>query len=862
MFENGTRWLRADFHLHTRADKEFIYREEDNEFVNKYVDKLSEENIELGAITNHNKFDFDEFKAIKNKARRKGIIILPGVELSVKEGANGIHCLIIFKDKDWIRNGKEKINDFLNEVFKGIENRENENTRCNEDLLGTIKILDSYNSNYFIIMAHVEQNSGFFKECDGGLIISLSENNLFKERVLGFQKGRTNDVMMKVKDWMGYELPYVEGSDCKSINQIGKGEKVYIKVGDGSFDSVLLSFKDFENRISLKEKIYNHSHIKSIEFVGGKMANEKIIMSPELNNLIGIRGSGKSSILEAIRYALNIEPSKVDEKYKTDVVHNFLESGGKIIIEVQDVHKKTYKISRILGELPHIYDSEGQEIDVKIDSIIESPLYFGQKDLSNMNEGYELDLLNKLVGRDKDELKSEIGKVENKIAEKIKELFELEDKVNNLPEIHTRLEDTKHKIKIFEEQGVGRKLSRQVDFQKDEAEIKRLLLNINVIKNKMKELINLSHFDEIIERKKIDSKQIPELFQKIRGEILNIIEMKSEVSDLLKKLEATSENVNDLLEETQIIIRSLEEEFAEIKRQIDIPNIDPDAFSKLKMDEIEIKRSIEQISEQSLKRSMITAEIKSLSDKRNELLRQEFNNYQSKISDINSTQTSLELEIQFKGNKEVFQNKLQEVFKGSRITRETYSSISSHITDFTSLLIDGLLNDSEKMKGLLTESQLMFVKKILKQRYYELVSVETPNKIEIKYRGKLIEKHSIGQRASALVLFILSQRDNHLIMIDQPEDDLDNQVIYNEIIKKIRMRKDNVQFIFATHNANIPVLGDSEQVIAISFDEKKMGFESGSIDNSNIQNKIVDIMEGGQEAFNKRTLIYNMWSKE
>jgi len=71
MFKNGTRWLRADFHLHTRADKEFIYREEDNEFINKYVDKLSEENIELGAITNHNKFDFEEFKAIKKESKKK-----------------------------------------------------------------------------------------------------------------------------------------------------------------------------------------------------------------------------------------------------------------------------------------------------------------------------------------------------------------------------------------------------------------------------------------------------------------------------------------------------------------------------------------------------------------------------------------------------------------------------------------------------------------------------------------------------------------------------------------------------------------------------------------------------------------------
>src|SRR5699024_12362898 len=99
-------------------------------------------------------------------------------------------------------------------------------------------------------------------------------------------------------------------------------------------------------------------------------------------------------------------------------------------------------------------------------------------------------------------------------------------------------------------------------------------------------------------------------------------------------------NVSKLPEATQNIIRSLEDEFAEIKRQIYIPNLDPDAFSKLKMDEVAIQRTIEKISEQSLKRSEIPAEIKSLSDERNELLLQEFNNYHSKILDINTSLTS------------------------------------------------------------------------------------------------------------------------------------------------------------------------------------------------------------------------------
>ncbi|EMF0296676.1 hypothetical protein KGC96_002824, partial [Enterococcus hirae] len=159
-------------------------------------------------------------------------------------------------------------------------------------------------------------------------------------------------------------------------------------------------------------------------------------------------------------------------------------------------------------------------------------------------------------------------------------------------------------------------------------------------------------------------------------------------------------------------------------------------------------------------------------------------------------------------------------------------------------------------------TQLEKLKKKIKENYSELLKIRTPNHIEIKYHGKSLGRHSIGQRASALVLFILSQKENNLIMIDQPEDDLDNQVIYNEIITKVKERKTEVQFIFATHNANIPVLGDSEQVIAVSYDENQINVETGSIDNKDIQNKVVDIMEGGKEAFNKRTQIYSLWKNE
>ena len=98
-----------------------------------------------------------------------------------------------------------------------------------------------------------------------------------------------------------------------------------------------------------------------------------------------------------------------------------------------------------------------------------------------------------------------------------------------------------------------------------------------------------------------------------------------------------------------------------------------------------------------------------------------------------------------------------------------------------------------------------------------------------------------------------------MIIIDQPEDDLDNQVIYKELITTIRKKKIDIQFVFSTHNANIPVLGDAEQIICIKDTGSDISINNNSIDNSSIQNDVVQIMEGGPEAFKRRQQIYKEW---
>jgi len=139
LFTYGSTWLRVDFHLHTKADKEFKYFGEDNSFVADYVSGLKSSGIRLGVIANHNKFDRNEFKALQKKACKEEIFLLPGVELSVNDGSNGVHILIVFSDQ-WLENGNDYISPFITSMFPGNSESEyqHENGRSdkNQDRIG------------------------------------------------------------------------------------------------------------------------------------------------------------------------------------------------------------------------------------------------------------------------------------------------------------------------------------------------------------------------------------------------------------------------------------------------------------------------------------------------------------------------------------------------------------------------------------------------------------------------------------------------------------------------------------------------------------------------------------------------------
>ncbi len=133
---------------------------------------------------------------------------------------------------------------------------------------------------------------------------------------------------------------------------------------------------------------------------------------------------------------------------------------------------------------------------------------------------------------------------------------------------------------------------------------------------------------------------------------------------------------------------------------------------------------------------------------------------------------------------------------------------------------------------------------------------------DLKVDGKTLTELSPGERGGVLLVFylMLDRRDIPLV-IDQPEDNLDNKSVFEILVKFLKQAKKRRQIIIATHNPNLAVVADAEQIINVTIDKKDeknlFTFRAGAIENEVINKAVVDILEGTMPAFDNRRIKYN-----
>jgi ABC-type cobalamin/Fe3+-siderophores transport system ATPase subunit len=135
-----------------------------------------------------------------------------------------------------------------------------------------------------------------------------------------------------------------------------------------------------------------------------------------------------------------------------------------------------------------------------------------------------------------------------------------------------------------------------------------------------------------------------------------------------------------------------------------------------------------------------------------------------------------------------------------------------------------------------------------------------PPKYNLQWDGRDLDELSPGERGTVLLLFYLLLDSNTIpLVIDQPEENLDNQTVFNVLVPSIKEARNRRQIVIVTHNPNLAVVCDADQVIYASLDKKKgntVTYESGAIENPQINRRIIDVLEGTRPAFDNRDLKY------
>ena len=152
----------------------------------------------------------------------------------------------------------------------------------------------------------------------------------------------------------------------------------------------------------------------------------------------------------------------------------------------------------------------------------------------------------------------------------------------------------------------------------------------------------------------------------------------------------------------------------------------------------------------------------------------------------------------------------------------------------------------------MTESQLLQMEELILPDTMAIELNVTHGEQEANFRA--IDDLSTGEQCTAVLHLLLLDNQDPLIL-DQPEDNLDNAFIAERIVSELRSAKLTRQFLFATHNANIPIFGDAEWIGVLSVEDNKgriLPEQQGAIDVPAIQQLAAEILEGGKSAFNQR----------
>ncbi len=643
------------------------------------------------------------------------------------------------------------------------------------------------------------------------------------------------------------------------------GGSCWIKMASPKLAGIRLAARTPSTRTSLTDPARaNHPAIEAIAWEGGFLDGTGLRFSRSLTCLVGGRGTGKSTAIESLRFALDLAPigasARRGHQQMTTAV---LQPGTKITVAIHSGHD-SYTIERSVSEPAVVRDAAGSVLASRPTDILGAVEIFSQHELAELAESgdYVAELLRRftappgpLLGRDS--ARTALQRNREDILASSRELEDLDEKIADLPRHQEALAR-------FEAEGLDARLAEQ-------AEIDSQRRRIGAAKDHVDELAKIAsplrtlRIPDAAAAEDTESKDNA-LDERLKAALERLHKsFRGAVAAFDAATAAARADLDAVQRQWLDDTSQIRESFDAVLRSLQDTGHDASLY-------LTTRRAVEQLRPLSERRPQVASRLAELRRDRLQLLAQltdEAANDRRRVAEAcSSAGEALKGVVRVRP---VPSNSREDILR-------IVESIPGHRTqirraveaqDFSPrALADAARRGSEALarefdiRGAQATALAGVSEAVLMELEEMIVPTAAAASLNIaEGRGtdfRRLDELSQGQKATALLLLLLATSRGPLI-IDQPEDDLDNRFIWEGVVPRLRELKNSRQLIFSTHNANIPVLGDAELVVVLESAERRgrvAADGAGSLDEESVRTLAEQILEGGREAFGRRRYLY------
>jgi chromosome segregation protein len=911
----GARYFKCDFQVHTPRDLQFsgqscVSDAERKAYSEKFIKACREKRIDAVAITDHHDLCFYNYikaASLDEKDNEgnslpeyKRIVVFPGMELTLDVPCQ---ALLIF-DADLVIDDETRIK--INTAL-GIANYTNktESKTGPTNRLSFKSINDVYDAingvielkGRFIVFPNIKDGgtssilrNGFHNEYANGIFVGgYLDRGLYESHKSNV--GWNNVIEGKVDAYGNRSIGFFQTSDNRTDTFEHLGiSATWVKWSTPTAEGLRQACLAKKSRILQEDPKLPSTRIRQVKISGSSFLKDlEIEFNPQFNVCIGGRGTGKSSLLQYISWALgkdSNEEKKADLEY---FIKNTLSSGS---VEVSIIKTGTpHIIKRSIGSYEiKIGNDDWQPANSQnIVSIIRADS-FAQKELSKHEKDKTAQLtriIENAVNSGVESIKRQISENGNKIKEVAASYETYLSNVKSCEDLKTQIESLEEQIKSLNEQladvpsGDQTIIKNNSLVANEKAILKSSETQIAGLTNQIANILTSGNFNSL---------------QYEEGDIKNTTEVKKYASshdEIIKSIKAALDEAKAKATSATLM--------ADKKSLTDLHGLHDTEYIEAKGRQTKFEQIIKELEELRKRlavltedRNRILATLESEKGTRKNLQKLYYQRHHlnislytlinSAVSEIASkSEGSLEIELTPLENIEhIVKDFLAQVTgsKGQPIrTQAFFDTLVKGVKTYKELLkfwfsiykaqtenlkIENVISEYGLENSSLLETDFERINESLNTSSIIDFALELPTyDLKLLYckdpTNKIpFEDASYGQQAGSILTILLNQEFGPLI-IDQPEDDLDNKVIH-QITENIVAAKHKRQLIFSSHNANIAVNGDAELILAFDHNSDKSAGEiigSGSIDKEEIKLQVKDIMEGGIKAFEMRKTKYD-----